>query len=100
MRRVMPALLVFLAAGAFPPAAAGAVENLANEPPFGGAAIPPLVRPPSNHRPPPGFRLSAEQAARIAAGADAVLAEREQDGALRPVVRERGDDEWQVDFLD
>jgi len=96
----MPALLVALAALAVLPAGAVAVENLANEPPFGGEKPPPLAQPPSTSRPPPGFRLSAAQAVAIANRAGTVVAERSQDGALRPTAYERGSDEWQVDFAD
>src|SRR5207344_1305764 len=59
---VLCALALALAA----PAPAVADENLADEPPFGGRLPPPLVRPPSDHRAPPGFRLSAGDAIRVA----------------------------------
>src|SRR5205809_108296 len=55
MSRLPTALLGALAAIAVFPAGAGAVENLANEPPFGGDTIPPLQRPPSTAQPPPGW---------------------------------------------
>src|SRR3954447_75183 len=99
MSRLPTALLGALAAIAVFPAGAGAVENLANEPPFGGDAIPPLQRPPSTAHPPPGFRLSAAQAVATAARASAVEAEG-APGSLRATAYERGDDEWQVDFSD
>src|SRR3954471_9665652 len=99
MSRLPTALLGALAAIAVFPAGAGAVENLANEPPFGGDTIPPLQRPPSTAQPPPGFRLSAAQAVATAARASAVEAEG-APGSLRATAYERGDDEWQVDFSD
>src|SRR3954467_10426994 len=109
MSRLPTALLGALAAIAVFPAGAGAVENLANEPPFGGDTIPPPQRPPptppprrarpSPAQPPPGFRLSAAQAVAIAARASAVEAEG-APGSLRATAYERGDDEWQVGFSD
>ncbi len=100
MSRLPTALLGAIAAIAVFPASAGAVEDLANEPPFGGDAIPQLHRPGSGHRPPSGFRLSAGRAISIASRADAVEAERAADGALKASAYERGDDEWQVNFAD
>jgi hypothetical protein len=83
---------------AAPAAALG--DNPANEPRFGGETPPPLVRPPSLDRPPPGFRLSAAQAAHIAAATSVVRAERAADGVpLKPVAFERGPNEWQVNFF-
>jgi len=96
--RAKPVLLVALVVGLLCPATAGAVENLADEPPFGGAKPPPLVRPPSAQRPPPGFNLSAQEAIRVAERAAAVADERGQSGPLHPVAYARGSDEWQIDF--
>ena len=72
------ALAVALAA----PAQAGAHENFADEPPFGGELPPPLVRPAIRGRPPPGFRLSGRDAIGIA---DA------RRGGARRARREPGD---------
>ena len=58
------------------PAPAGAAENFADEPPFGGTLPPPLVKPPSVDRPPPGFELSANEAIAIADRAQSVSDER------------------------
>jgi Glycosyltransferase family 87 len=80
------------------PAPAVAKENLADEPPFGGQLPPPLVRPPSDHRPPAGFRLSALDATRIADRAEAVRDERAENPGMRPAAYERGDD-WQVSYF-
>ena len=91
-------LLCALALALAAPATASADENFANEPPFGGQLPPPLVRPPSPHLPPPGFRLSAVQAIRIADGAAAVRAERVQSPGMRPIAFERGGD-WQVSYF-
>ena len=43
------------------PAPAAANENFADEPPFGGELPPPLVKPPSERRPPAGFELSGRR---------------------------------------
>jgi hypothetical protein len=91
---VLFALALALAA----PAQAGAQENFADEPPFGGQLPPPLVRSPSENRPPPGFRLSAREAIRIADRAPAVRDERTQSPGMRPAAYERGDN-WQVSYF-
>ena len=90
----LAALAVALAA----PAPAAANEDFASEPPFGGELPPPLVRPGSERRPPPGFELSAREAIRIADGAEAVRDERAESPQMRPVAFERGDD-WQVSYF-
>ncbi len=90
----LAALAVALAA----PAPAAANEDFASEPPFGGELPPPLVRPGSEQRPPPGFELSAREAIRIADGAKAVREERAESPGMRPVAFERGDD-WQVSYF-
>jgi Glycosyltransferase family 87 len=94
-------LLIFICALALAliaPAPAGADENLADQPPFGGQLPPPLVRPPSETRLPPGFGLSADQAITVADRASAVLDERAQSPGMRPVPFVRGRD-WQVSYL-
>jgi hypothetical protein len=80
------------------PAAAGANESFADEPPFGGRLPPPLVRPPADDRAPPGFRLSSREAIAIADRARAVRDERAESPGMRPVAYQRGDD-WQVSYL-
>jgi hypothetical protein len=91
-------LLCALALALVAPAQASADENFADEPPFGGRLPPPLVRPPSEGHPPAGFRLSADQAIRIANAAPAVTAERGQSPSMRPVAFERGPN-WQVNYF-
>jgi hypothetical protein len=90
-------LLFALALALAAPAQAGASENFADEPPFGGQLPPRLVVPPSQSRPPPGFRLSPREAVRIANGASAVRDERAQSPDMRPTAFERGD-AWQVSY--
>ncbi len=80
------------------PAQASASENLADQPPFGGELPPPLVRPPSEHRPPAGFRLSPLEAIEVADQAPAVGDERRQSPDMRATAFERGDD-WQVSYF-
>ena len=94
-------MLIVLAALALvlpSPALASADENFADEPPFGGQLPPPLVRPPSQNQPPPGFRLSGADAAELAEGAEAIRDERRQSLGMQPVAFERGDD-WQVSYF-
>src|SRR5262245_19339741 len=99
MARVRLIALSVLVAALLAPTAASA-DNPASEPPFGGETPPPLVRPPSESKPPPGFRLSARQAVAIAAGTSVVRAERAADGVpLKPVAFKRGPHEWQVNFF-
>jgi hypothetical protein len=86
------------AAALWAPAGAGAVEKLADEPPFGGTEPPTLHRVTELGSPPSGFRLSARQAIAIASRAGAIADEREQDGSLRARPYRRGDAEWQVDY--
>jgi Glycosyltransferase family 87 len=93
--------ILFLAAALAAALPAGArADNPANEPPFGGEMPPPLVRPPSEAKPPPGFRLSGERAARIARGTTVAREERAAEGPLRARVLERGRSEWQVELFD
>jgi glycosyl transferase family 87 len=91
-------VLVLLALALAAPAQATASENFADEPPFGGRLPPRLVRPPSHHRPPPGFNLSPKQAIGIADDAPAVRDERRQSPGMRSVAFERGT-EWQVSYF-
>jgi hypothetical protein len=89
------AALAVLATALAAPAPAVANEDFAREPPFGGKLPPPLVRPPSQRVPPPGFELSAQEAIGIADGAEAVRDERTENPRMHPVAFERGSD-WQV----
>jgi hypothetical protein len=92
------AALAALAVALMAPAPAAANENFANEPPFGGELPPPLVKPPSERRPPAGFELSGGEATRIADGAAAVRDERAESPEMRAVAFERGAD-WQVSYF-
>ena len=92
------AILCALAAILAAPAQAGANENFAGEPPFGGHLPPQLVHPPSERKPPAGFRLSGRQAIRVANGATAVRDERAQNPNVRAAALERGHD-WQVNYF-
>ncbi|HYX84174.1 MAG TPA: glycosyltransferase 87 family protein [Gaiellales bacterium] len=92
------ATLAVLALALVAPAPAAANEDFSSEPPFGGQLPPPLVRPPSERRPPPGFELTARQVIAIANGADAVRGERAESPGMRPVAFERGGD-WQVSYF-
>jgi hypothetical protein len=89
------AALAALAVALMAPAPAAANENFANEPPFGGELPPPLVKPPSERRPPAGFELSGREAIRIADAAGAVRAESPE---MRAIAFERGAD-WQVSYF-
>ncbi len=80
------------------PSPALADENFADEPPFGGQLPPPLVRPPSQDRPPPGFTLSARDAIQAAGAAAAVRDELDQSPDMQPIAYERGS-EWQVSYF-
>jgi hypothetical protein len=92
------AALAAVAVALVAPAPAAANENFANEPPFGGELPPPLVKPPSQRRPPAGFELSGREAIRIADGAAAVRDERAESPEMRPIAFERGAD-WQVSYF-
>jgi Glycosyltransferase family 87 len=94
-------LLILLSALALilvAPAPAGADENFADEPPFGGQLPPPLIRPAAEHRPPDGFVLNAKRAVEIADAAKAIRDERTESPTMRAIAYMRGDD-WQVSYL-
>jgi Glycosyltransferase family 87 len=92
------ALLCALALALSAPAQAVAVEDFADEPPFGGELPPPIERPHSLTSPPAGLKLSARQATAIANRAEAVRDERAESPGMHPVAFERGPDEWQVSY--
>ena len=73
MRRLL--LIVPLAGLLAAPPAWATSDDPARQPPFGGERPPPLERPASQDVPPPGFEISAAQATRAAAGAEAVREE-------------------------
>lgn len=73
-------------------------QDSADQPPFGGADVPPLVGR-SGDRTPPGFELSAGRALAIA-DHDQEVRDRlagEPDG-LRPTVATRGTDQWEIRY--
>ena len=89
------------AAGASGYALAGAeAGGPAEQPPFGGAAIPELVPPSSPDRPPPGFSLSAARAIAIADGTAQVREQRDDRGELAPTAATRGAERWEVRYRD
>ena len=90
---------VFVAALAVAPAALAAPDP-ADQPPFGGEAVPPLVTH-EGERPPAGFRLTPAEVLRIADEADAVRDLRSYESGTRAVVvATRGDDRWEVRYRD
>ncbi len=93
---VLPATLLALL---LVPAGAGAVENFADEPPFGGTS-PPRLRPPPTDgmRVPAGFSIAEVDAIATAYRTSAVQDEYGQDGRLEARVYLRGNDEWEIDF--
>jgi hypothetical protein len=89
--RIAPATIA-LAALVLP--ASASAQDPADQPPFGGAPIPPLLQPRSETVPPPGFSLSAERAKEIAIRT-AEAREALQAGSLEIEAATRGDD-WEV----
>ena len=80
---------------AAPPAWA---DDPSRQPPFGGERPPALERPSSEVVPPPGFRLSAAEAKRVASRADVVREELAESPDARAIALIRGD-RWQVDYV-
>jgi hypothetical protein len=74
-------------------------DDPSRQPPFGGQQRPPLERPPSEAVPPPGFRLSAGDAIRVAAATEVVREELVETPDADPVARMRGA-RWQVSYVD
>ena len=68
------------------PGAATAASDPANQPPFGGEDVPPLVKQ-EGQRAPAGFELSADRVLELAG-----------PGAGTPTVATRGEDLWEVRF--
>ena len=99
--RAAAATLIAFAILVIPASAAAQVPaNPADQPPFDGGRTYELHVPPSQAKPPPGYRLSAGQVAAIAA--DAVRSN--VTAARRIRVRYRlgsdGSEQWQVDFFE
>jgi hypothetical protein len=90
-----------VAAAALVAAAPGAaLAGPADQPPFGGEEIPPLVAPESSDRPPPGFSLSGAEAVALADETSGVSEQRADRGELRPTAATRGGDLWEVRYRD
>ncbi len=90
-RRLPPVALVCavaLSACAIAPAAAAAAPDPADQPPFGGETVPPLVKQ-RGPEPPPEFELSADRVLEIAG-----------PGGGQATVATRGEDLWEVRFRD
>ena len=81
------------------PGAAGAAADPAEQPPFGGEPLPPLVAPPGTGRAPAGFDLSAPEAIAVADATDQVGAEGGPN-SLRATAATRGEDRWEVRYRD
>jgi hypothetical protein len=99
--RAAAATLIALAILVVPAsAAAQAPADPADQPPFDGGRAYELRVPPSQAKPPPGYRLTAGQVAAIAAGA----VQSDVTEARRIRVRFRlgsdGSEQWQVDFFE
>jgi hypothetical protein len=90
--RAIPLVLCLLGAGATPATA----QDPAEQPPFGGEPIPPSMGPTSGEQPPPGFRLSANEAIAIANGTEEVASRAGDRLAPRP--RTRGET-WEINYL-
>jgi hypothetical protein len=90
--RAIPLALCLLVAGPIPASA----QDPANQPPFGGEAVPPSITPPSGEHRPPGFRLKAAEAIRIADGTDEV--ESRSGDRLVPRPRARAET-WEISYL-
>ena len=96
MRRGV-ALLVALAALLLP--AAAAAYDPAEQPPFGGEPVPPLVAPEDPDRPPAGFELTAREAITIADHTEVVRAERHETPEMEPEAATRGPGRWEVKYF-
>ena len=90
-------LLACLALILAPSAEAG--ENPAGQPPFGAEPLADLAEIRPGDPPPPGFALEPAEVIAVAAGTEAVREELAEQPAA-PRVSARGDDRWQVDYID
>ena len=91
-------LLLVLALAALAPATATA-EGPANQPPFGGEDVPPLVKR-DGATAPEGYRLSAVRALALAAETREVERLIRDEGPLTPTAATRGMDTWEVRYRD
>jgi hypothetical protein len=78
---------------------AAASYRPAEQSPFGGLAVPPLEPVAGPRITPPGFRLSAVDAADIAGSAEVVRDEIAEDGEAAPRAFTQGPCRWQVSFV-
>jgi hypothetical protein len=92
-----PAAIIALALALLGAPAAAAQDNPADQPPFGGEKPPPLVKPPSQTVPPPGFEISAREAIARAGATDVVRDELAESPDATATAYLRGD-RWQVTY--
>src|SRR5215210_4617940 len=98
-RRVALVIALFVFAALAAPAWG---QDPADQPPFGGAPVPPLVEQ-SGKPPPPGFHLSplyVERIAENAAREDGPGILLRSEGGPTATVATRGGDSWEVRFRD
>jgi Glycosyltransferase family 87 len=101
MRVALLALSALLPAATIPAVASAQVPaDPADQPPFDGGRSYELRVPPSQAKPPPGYRLTAGQVAAI--GADAVRSDVTEARRIRARYRlgSDGSAQWQVDFFE
>ncbi|MSO40996.1 MAG: DUF2029 domain-containing protein [Solirubrobacterales bacterium] len=96
MRTALVPIAILAALALAPPASAA--PDPADQPPFGGAPLPPPVEH-SGHSAPVGFRLAPVEAITIADHTPEVFEQRQQR-ELEPVAATRGDDRWEVTYYD
>jgi Glycosyltransferase family 87 len=100
MRPLLVALIAVALLGTASPAAGQVPARPADQPPFDGGQTYELRVPPSQGKPPPGFRLTAGQVAAIAAEpvrSDVTEARRIR---VRTRLGSDGRNQWQVDFFE
>ncbi len=102
MPPVLATLLTMLAllAGLALASPAPASENPAGQPPFGAEPLADLREVPDTATVPPGFRLSAARAIRLADESEVIAAELEESPRMRPTAFTRGPDRWQISYFD
>ena len=103
----LPLLAVVLVTAWASPAAASQISacaestyHPAEQPPFGGQPVPPLHPVESPDRSPPGYRLTAGQAIRIASANEVVEDERAESLGLTPRAFTDGPCRWQVSYYE
>ncbi len=100
------ALIAIAALAAAAPSSAIGAADPADQPPFGGEPIPPLVKQ-MGAQAPPGFELSAEQVLELAAGSGGIAElklghtpARGSADTLAETVATRGEQRWEVRYRD